>query len=101
MHRLRLLPPPTQPLPTTQAPALHSAWVRGRNGGSPPSAWGKALSCWNCAAILDPGIQLRTHLGREQGRGDRRERQQQTVEDGAQHADLGWPHGLSLSPDLW
>lgn len=36
-----------------------------------------------------PDIQLRTHLGREQGRGDRREGQQQAVEDGAEHAALG------------
>lgn len=36
-----------------------------------------------------PDIQLRTHLGREQGWGDRREDQPQAVEGRAKHAALG------------
>lgn len=93
--------PPTRPPPTTQAPVLHLGWVRERNGVSPPNAWGRMLSCWNCAATVDPGHPAQNTSGERAGAGNRREGQQQAVEDGAKHAHLGWPCGLSLSPDAW
>lgn len=54
-----------------------------------PSAQGRALSCWNCAATLDPGHPAQNTSGERVGVGDRREGQQQAMEDGAEHADLG------------
>lgn len=87
VSRLRL--PPTQPPPTTQA-RLYAQHRRGRGMEGPLPVhrvgrcpFGTVQQLW----VLD--IQLRTHLGREQGRGDRREGQQQAVEEGAQHAALG------------
>lgn len=80
---------PPGPPPTTQA-QLYAQHGRERGmegpllvhrGGRCPV--GTVQQLW----IRD--IQLRTHLKRERGRGDRRDGEQQAVEDGAKHANLG------------
>ena len=89
VHRLRLwMPPHPAPHPPPRPSSTLSMGEREEwrvplvhRGGRCPV--GTVQQLW----IRD--IQLRTHLKRERGRGDRRDGEQQAVEDGAKHANLG------------